>query len=78
MNSITRVKLQNVFTKLDEILVSPQSFGLRQSLPQPLRDSLCAMRETLGQALNEQQNERIPDDLEAELSQDADSFRRVT
>jgi len=72
MNSSTRTKLQNVFTKLDEILVSPQSFGLRQRLPQPLRDSLQTMRETLGQALREQQNEGIPDDHEAELSQDAD------
>jgi hypothetical protein len=66
------MKLQNVFMKLDEILASPQAFGLRQRLPQPLHDSLRAMRDTLGQALKEQQGEGVPDDLEAELSQDAD------
>jgi hypothetical protein len=56
------------------VLDSPQAFGLGHSIPQPLADSLQAMRMRLGQALQKEDYETTPDDLEAELSQDADSL----
>lgn len=63
MKLTTVRKLQKVHATLDEILVNPPAFGVRRSLPQPLADSLRAMRETLSQALNDPGLEEVSDNL---------------
>ena len=67
-------QLQEVYAKLGEVLDCPYAFGLGDTVPQPLAEALYAMRQTLGVTLNAHQEETCPDDLEAELSQDADRF----
>jgi|GEM_PF-4382963 hypothetical protein len=71
MKSTSEKKLQNVYTTLDKLLVSPESYGVKD-MPQQLMDILRTMRETLGQALQELQYEEPVEDLAVELSQDAD------
>lgn len=68
----TACQLQEVYAKLGEVLNNPYAFGLGDSVPRPLAEFLCAIRQTLALILKAQQEETVPDDLEAELSQDAD------
>lgn len=70
-------QLEEVYEKLGEVLDKPQAFGLAQNIPQPLADLLRATRQTLGQVMEQESNETGPDDLEAELSQDADCLYRA-
>lgn len=65
-------QLNEVYSTLNKILNSPQVFDL-EDVPQSLANSLQAMRRSLEQALKELQYEGSADNLEAELSQDADS-----
>lgn len=63
--------VHEVYARLGSILQRPESFGLGPDVPQPLAEALEGMMRSLGQALDE---ELVPskDDLEEELSQDAD------
>jgi hypothetical protein len=74
MTSVTKNQLQEIYNALGEVLACPGKFGLGESVPQSLAASLRAMRQTLQQALKERQEETAAEDLEAELSQDADSL----
>ncbi len=74
MTSITESQLQEIYNTLGEVLACPGKFGLGGSVPKPLAASLQAMRQTLKRALKEGQEETAAEDLEAELSQDADSL----
>jgi hypothetical protein len=65
-------QLNEVYSTLNKILNSRQVFDL-EDVPQSLANSLQAMRRSLEQALKELQCEGSADNLEAELSQDADS-----
>lgn len=65
-------ELQQVYSRLGQILQRPQVFGLGSSVPRPLADSLEAMLGTLGRAMEE--GETPEEDLAAELSQDSDQL----
>lgn len=67
-------EIQEVYAKLGDVLDNPRAFGLGNTVPGPLAESLRAMRQKLGAVLKEQEEETGSDDLEAELSQDADRF----
>jgi len=73
MTSVTEGQLQEIYNTLGEMLACPGNFGLGRGVPPPLAASLQAMRQTLKQALKERPEETAAEDLEAELSQDADS-----
>ena len=66
MKLTTVRRVQKVHATLDEILVNPPAFGVRQSLPLPLADSLRSMRDTLGQALEDMPYEEGSNSLDIE------------
>lgn len=74
MRPTTAHRLREVFSTLDKILNSPKVFGMRQGIPPVLADSLRTMRDSMEQALKELQSEEPANNLEAELSQDADTM----
>jgi hypothetical protein len=63
--------VNGVYARLASILQRPEVFGLGPEVPQPLADALEGMMQTLGQAFDED-SATSQDDLEDELSQDAD------
>lgn len=67
-------RLNEVYVRLSTILQRPEVFGLGADIPQPLADALEAMMTTLGQAIEEKEQPVSEQDLEEELSQDADQF----
>ena len=64
--------LSEVYLRLASIVQRPEAFGLGASAPQPLTDTLEAMMQTLGQVIDEKEQPIPEEDLEKELSQDAD------
>ena len=70
----TASQIQEVYAQLDEVLDNPWAFGLDNGVPRPLAECLCAMRQKLGLIMGEELEVGSIDDLEQELSQDADRF----
>lgn len=73
MRLTTANQLRDVFSTLDKILGSPQVFGLRQGIPPVLGEALRTMRDSMEQVLRELPYDETANNLEVELSQDADS-----
>lgn len=65
-------RLNEVYVRLSTILQRPEVFGLDANVPQPLTDALQGIMRTLGQAIEQEKQTVVYDDLEQELSQDAD------
>jgi hypothetical protein len=65
-------RLHDVYGKLASILHRPEVFGLGESVPQPLALALEGTLQTLGQIIFEEEEPSAEEDLEQELSQDAD------
>jgi hypothetical protein len=61
-----------VYKTLGQVLNSPQSFGLGDRAPKPLVDVLSAMRRSLRDELEEENQLSAEDWLSGELAQDAD------
>ena len=67
-------RLNQVYVRLSTILQRPEVFGLGADMPQPLEDALEAVMTILGHAIEEKEQPAFEQDLEEELSQDADQF----
>jgi hypothetical protein len=67
-------RLQEVYTGMCQVMRCPQAFGLGNSVPTPLARSMERWLRTFGEIMQEEceVSRNRSEDLEAELSQDAD------
>jgi hypothetical protein len=69
-----RKRVNDVYDRLGSILKRPDAFGLGAIIPQPLADAIEDMLRTLGQVNVQREEPIVEENLEEELSQDADRF----
>jgi hypothetical protein len=72
--TINMQRVNEVYDRLALILKRPATFGLGATVPQPLAETIERLLLTLGQINVAQEEPVAEENLEEELSQDADRF----